>query len=158
MPGSRGRCTGRVALRFATVEHYTAAMVLSGAGDALGYRNQLWEYNESGPAIHRELQELGGLKNIKVELPDWPVSDDTVLHLATAEGLATGKTGEELLHEVATRYVEAMKDMDGRKPGPSSILGVSQLKPGKEEGYRVPYNPDGTGCGAAMRSMCIGLK
>lgn len=39
----------------------------------------------------QELQELGGLKNIKAELPDWPVSDDTVLHLATAEGLATGE-------------------------------------------------------------------
>lgn len=39
----------------------------------------------------QELKELGGLKNIKVELPDWPVSDDTVLHLATAEGLATGE-------------------------------------------------------------------
>lgn len=35
----------------------------------------------------------------------------------------TGKKGEELLHEVAARYVEGMKDMDGRKPGPSSILG-----------------------------------
>ncbi|XP_004080352.1 ADP-ribosylarginine hydrolase isoform X1 [Oryzias latipes] len=144
--------------RNASVEHYKAAMLLSGAGDALGYKNQLWEYNESGPAIHQELQELGGLKSIKVELPDWPVSDDTVLHLATAEGLATGKTGEELLHEVAARYVEGMKDMDGRKPGPSSILGVSQLKPGEEGGFRVPYNPEGTGCGAAMRSMCIGLK
>ncbi|GLD57400.1 ADP-ribosylarginine hydrolase [Lates japonicus] len=144
--------------RSATVEHYKAAMLLSGVGDALGYRNQLWEYNESGPAIHQELKELGGLKNIKAELPDWPVSDDTVLHLATAEGLATGKTGEELLHEVAARYVEGMKDMDGRKPGPSSILGVSQLKPGEEGGYRVAYNPEGTGCGAAMRSMCIGLR
>lgn len=96
----------------------------------------------------------------------------------------TGKTGDELLHEVAARYVEGMKDMDGRKPGPSSILGerkplfishswmlmakiicilfsllgVSQLKPGEEGGYRVPYNPEGTGCGAAMRSMCIGLR
>lgn len=42
----------------------------------------------------------------------------------------TGKTGEELLHEVAGRYVEGMKDMDGRKPGPSSILGkpLSWLK------------------------------
>lgn len=35
----------------------------------------------------------------------------------------TGKKGEELLHEVAARYVEGMKDMDGRAPGPSSILG-----------------------------------
>lgn len=34
-----------------------------------------------------------------------------------------GKEGEELLHEVAFRYVEGMKDMEGRKPGPSSILG-----------------------------------
>ncbi|CAM4708748.1 unnamed protein product [Leuciscus chuanchicus] len=106
-----------------TADHYTAGMLLSGAGDALGYRNQLWEYNQSGPAIHQELQELGGLKNIYVELPHWPVSDDTVLHLATAEALATGKVGEELLHEVAFRYVEGMNDMEGRKPGPSSILG-----------------------------------
>ncbi|XP_068610607.1 ADP-ribosylarginine hydrolase isoform X2 [Brachionichthys hirsutus] len=142
----------------ASLERYKAAMLLSGAGDALGYRNQLWESNLSGPAIHEELKELGGLEKIQAELPDWPVSDDTVLHLATAEGLATGKGGEELLHEVAARYVEGMKDMDGRWPGNSCIRGVSQLKPGMEGGYRVPYNPRGTGCGAAMRSMCIGLR
>lgn len=28
-------------------------MLLSGAGDAIGYRNKLWEYNKSGPAIHQ---------------------------------------------------------------------------------------------------------
>lgn len=38
----------------------------------------------------------------------------------------TGKIGEELLHEVAARYVEGMKDMDGRKPGPSSIWGETK--------------------------------
>ncbi|KAM8877831.1 ADP-ribosylhydrolase ARH1-like [Synchiropus picturatus] len=133
-------------------------MVLSGAGDALGFRNEMWEFNFSGPAIHKELQQLGGLKNIKVKLPDWPVSDDTVLHLATAEGLATGKAGEDLLHEVAARYMEAMKDLEGRAPGRACSLGISQLRPGEEGGFRVPYNPRGTGCGAAMRSMCIGLR
>jgi len=45
----------------------------------------------SDPLALQELSELGGLKNIEVRLPDWPVSDDTVLHLATAEGLATGE-------------------------------------------------------------------
>lgn len=141
-----------------TVEHYTAGMLLSGVGDALGYKNGQWEFNNSGPAIHQELQQLGGLKNISVELPDWPVSDDTVLHLATAEALATGKAGEELLHEVAFQYVEGMKDMKGRMPGHSTIQGVQQLRPGQEGGYRVPYNPEAKGCGAAMRSMCIGLR
>ncbi|NWI07190.1 ADPRH hydrolase, partial [Tichodroma muraria] len=132
-------------------------MVLSGVGDALGYRAGRWEYCTSGPQIHEELAQLGGLAAISLEPPEWPVSDDTVLHLATAEGLATGLEGEPLLQELARRYVAAMGDMEGRKPGPSSILGTSQLRPGEPEGYRIPFNPRGTGCGAAMRSLAIGL-
>ncbi|NP_001088264.2 uncharacterized protein LOC495095 [Xenopus laevis] len=137
---------------------YRAAMLLSAAGDALGYRNQLWEYCKSGPQIHNELQELGGLGSIRASLPDWPVSDDTVLHLATAESLGTGKLQEDLYMELASRYVSAMSDMEGRKPGPTSILGTSQLHPGEPGGYRIPFNPSATGCGAAMRAMCIGLR
>ncbi|XP_063031949.1 ADP-ribosylhydrolase ARH1-like [Melospiza melodia melodia] len=141
-----------------SVEAYEAAMVLSGVGDALGYRGALWEYCTSGPQIHGELAELGGLAAISLEPPEWPVSDDTVLHLATAEGLATGLEEEPLLQELAQRYVAAMGDMEGRKPGPSSILGTSQLRPGEPQGYRIPFNPRGTGCGAAMRSLAIGLR
>ncbi|CAM2114853.1 unnamed protein product [Caretta caretta] len=133
-------------------------MVLSGAGDALGYRNQRWEYCPSGPQIHAELAQLGGLGGIQAALPDWPVSDDTILHLATAEALATGLEGEPLLQELARGYVAAMGDMEGRKPGPTSILGTSQLRPGEPAGYRIPFNPNATGCGAAMRSMAIGLR
>ncbi|NWQ98873.1 ADPRH hydrolase, partial [Burhinus bistriatus] len=155
-------------------------MVLSGVGDALGYRGGRWEYCTSGPQIHAELAELGGLEAVTLEPPEWPVSDDTVLHLATAEGLATGLEGEPLLQELARRYVAAMGDMEGRKPGPTSILGewcprvgglresggshaptppgTSQLRPGEPEGYRIPFNPTGTGCGAAMRSLAIGLR
>ncbi|XP_072340111.1 LOW QUALITY PROTEIN: ADP-ribosylhydrolase ARH1-like [Scyliorhinus torazame] len=141
-----------------SVESYRAAMLLSAAGDALGYRNQRWEYCESGPQIHRELEELGGLGAIDVCLPDWRVSDDTVLHLATAEALNSGKLGEDLLQDLAARYVEGMKDMENRKPGPTSILGTSQLRVGEPGGYRIPFNPRALGCGAAMRSMCIGLR
>ncbi|NXL55097.1 ADPRH hydrolase, partial [Podilymbus podiceps] len=92
-----------------------------------------------------------------------------------------GLEGEPLLQELARRYVAAMDDMEGRKPGPTSILGewgprvwgesggvrgshvpgplgTSQLRPGEPEGYRIPFNPTGTGCGAAMRSLAIGLR
>lgn len=48
-------------------------------------------YYMTSVCVSQELQELGGLKSIRAELPDWPVSDDTVLHLATAEGLITGE-------------------------------------------------------------------
>lgn len=77
--------------RVPSVEAYEAAMVLSGVGDALGYRGGRWEYCTSGAQIHAELAELGGLEAITLQPPEWPVSDDTVLHLATAEALATGR-------------------------------------------------------------------
>lgn len=79
--------------RVPSVEAYEAAMVLSGVGDALGYRGGRWEYCTSGAQIHAELAELGGLEAITLQPPEWPVSDDTVLHLATAEALATGRGG-----------------------------------------------------------------
>uniref|UniRef100_A0A4W3IYN9 [Protein ADP-ribosylarginine] hydrolase-like n=1 Tax=Callorhinchus milii TaxID=7868 RepID=A0A4W3IYN9_CALMI len=123
-----------------------AAMLLSAVGDALGYRNARWEFCESGEQIHSELEGLGCLGNIHVCLPHWPVSDDTVLHLASAQALNTD--GDALLHEFAAQYVEAMKDMKGRNLDTYILLGWR----------RIPFNPKGVGCGAAMRSMCIGLR
>ncbi|XP_062859315.1 ADP-ribosylhydrolase ARH1-like isoform X2 [Trichomycterus rosablanca] len=139
----------------ASLQDYKAGMLLSGVGDAIGFK---WEFNYSGPLIHKSVQKLGGVKNITAKLPDWPVSDDTVLHLATAEALATGKEEEELLKLVASYYIEGMKDMTGRAPGGSTISGVSHLKPDLPDGYRIPYNRSSGGCGAAIRSMCIGLR
>ncbi|NXX56545.1 ADPRH hydrolase, partial [Scopus umbretta] len=150
-------------------------MVLSGVGDALGYRGGRWEYCTSGPQIHAELAELGGLEAITLKPPEWPGGSSL---MAPSPGLE----GEPLLQELARRYVAAMGDMEGRKPGPTSILGewglrvwgeseavrgshapdptpgTSQLRPGELEGYRIPFNPTGTGCGAAMRSLAIGLR
>ncbi|XP_065609837.1 ADP-ribosylhydrolase ARH1-like isoform X2 [Cyrtonyx montezumae] len=119
-------------------ERYEAALLLAAAGDALGFRGGLWEYCTAGAQIHAELRALGGLNRIELRPPEWRLSDDTVLHLATAEGLCSGLEGDALLQELARHYVAAMEDMEGRKPGPSSILGTSQLRPGEPHGYPRP--------------------
>ena len=72
---------------------YVACMVLGGTGDALGYKGGEWEFCRSGEQIHKELADLGGIENIDVALPEWIVSDDTVMHLATAEALVASPSG-----------------------------------------------------------------
>ncbi|XP_074220206.1 phospholipase A1 member A isoform X4 [Camelus bactrianus] len=141
------------------IEKYVAAMVLSAAGDALGYFNGKWEFLRNGEEIHRQLAQLGGLDAIDVER--WRVSDDTVMHLATAEALL--KAGNvlnlaRLYSLLAKHYQDCMGDMDGRAPGGASMQNAMLLEPDKANGWRIPFNSHEGGCGAAMRAMCIGLR
>lgn len=54
----------------------------------------------------------------------------------------TGLEGEPLLQELARRYVAAMGDMEGRKPGPSSMLGEQGPRiRGQAGGLREPHTP-----------------
>ncbi|XP_013411174.1 protein ADP-ribosylarginine hydrolase isoform X2 [Lingula anatina] len=143
------------------LDRYKASMVLSGVGDAMGYKNGKFEFNFVGEDIHKEVKKLGGISKLKIKLPDWRVSDDTVLHLATAESLARkSKNGdkEALYLDIAKSYKEGMHDMSGRAAGPTTMQACSQLRPERPKGYQVPFNTRGGGCGAAMRSMCIGLR
>ena len=96
---------------------FEACMVLSGVGDAIGYKNGAWEFCRSGERIHEQLQLLGGIENIKVDPLKWMISDDTVMHIATAEALiSTWANHEELFHALAKQYQLCMKDMTGRAP------------------------------------------
>ncbi|XP_067844257.1 ADP-ribosylarginine hydrolase [Heptranchias perlo] len=144
----------------ALLQRYVAALVLGGAGDALGFRNERWEFCGSGERIHAELRALGGLRGLRVS--GWRVSDDTVMHLATAEALAAARgpeeRPEELYRRMARKYQESMEDMEGRAPGITCIHSVRSLKPDSPDGWKIPFNPKGGGCGAAMRAMCIGLR
>jgi ADP-ribosylarginine hydrolase len=64
----------------------------SGAiGDAIGYKNGSWEFCRDGRFIHNELESLGGLENLCIDKTNWRVSDDTVMHIATAEALVDWK-------------------------------------------------------------------
>ena len=47
-------------------ERYRACMVLSGVGDALGYKNGEWEFCHTGKYIHDQLKSLGGIQNINI--------------------------------------------------------------------------------------------
>eukprot|EP00128_Syssomonas_multiformis_P016441 Colp12_sorted_trinity150504_noHs@27787 len=101
---------------------------------------------------------MGGLSKIVVKLPDFNLSDDTIMHIATAEALARDwKTDEELFDSFAHYYKECFKDMMNRAPGRTTDNSIRRLKPGQPNGWMIPYNPRAGGCGAAMRSMCIGL-
>uniref|UniRef100_A0A8C5MA28 ADP-ribosylhydrolase ARH1 n=1 Tax=Leptobrachium leishanense TaxID=445787 RepID=A0A8C5MA28_9ANUR len=141
------------------VENYVAAMVLSAAGDALGYNNGNWEFCRQGNMIHGELAKLGGMENLDVE--SRKVSDDTVMHIATAEALVKAGTHiepEKLYPLLAKKYKECMDDMDGRAPGGTCVSNAERLKPKIPNGWKIPFENHAGGCGAAMRAMCIGLR
>ena len=139
-------------------KRFEASMVLAGVGDAIGYKNGAWEFCRSGERIHEQLALLGGIEAFKVDPSKWMVSDDTVMHIATAEALLSKwSTFEELYHSLAKHYKECMKDMAGRAPGITCGAKIRLLRPTVPKGYTIPFNPSGGGCGAAMRSAPIGL-
>jgi ADP-ribosylglycohydrolase len=74
---------------------------------------------------------------LNLAFPKWHVSDDTILNIASAEGLLKeAKTRNEMLQNLYDKYVLGMHDMNGRSPG----LSCSQnLRPSKLWNYMVPF-------------------
>jgi len=138
------------------LDRYKASMLLSAAGDAIGYYNGRWEFNYDGADIHEQAKAMGGVEKIVVNPHKWMVSDDTVMHVATAKAIlkvGKKKMSEEMWKALCDEYVACWSLMAGRGPGPTCAKAIGTMK-----SYgQVSYNGGGGGCGAAMRTMCLGL-
>jgi ADP-ribosylarginine hydrolase len=69
------------------INQFKATMVLAAVGDAMGYRRGMWEFNKKGVKIHEDMMNMtdqAGIKGLKLNYTDFPYSDDTVMHIATA--------------------------------------------------------------------------
>ena len=58
-------------------------MLYAGLGDAMGYKKGDWEFEKDAQKMLADIHQLGGISNILVDEENWPVSDDTVMHMAT---------------------------------------------------------------------------
>ncbi|XP_038617508.1 protein ADP-ribosylarginine hydrolase-like protein 1 isoform X1 [Tachyglossus aculeatus] len=142
------------------MEKFKAAVLLGAVGDALGYRNASRENSALGTKIREELKALGGLDKLVISPDKWPVSDNTVLHMTTAEALTTDYWClEDLYRELVKRYVEIAEKLPGRQSDPATAEGCSQLKPDNYLlAWHTPFNEKGSGFGAATKAMCIGMR
>ncbi|XP_054303047.2 inactive ADP-ribosyltransferase ARH2 isoform X2 [Pongo pygmaeus] len=142
------------------MEKFKAAMLLGSVGDALGYRNVCKENSTVGMKIQEELQRSGGLDHLVLSPGEWPVSDNTIMHIATAEALTTDYWClDDLYREMVRCYVEIIEKLPERRPDPATIEGCAQLKPNNYLlAWHTPFNEKGSGFGAATKAMCIGLR
>nr|XP_009936172.1 PREDICTED: [Protein ADP-ribosylarginine] hydrolase-like protein 1 [Opisthocomus hoazin] len=142
------------------MDKFKAALVLAGVGDALGYRNFSRENNALGAKIQQELKEIGGLENLVLSPDKWPVSDNTLMHMATAEAVITDYWClEDLYRELVKRYVDAVDKLSGRRPDPATIEGCRELKPDNYLlAWHTPFNEKGSGFGASTKAMCLGMR
>ncbi|XP_062463012.1 inactive ADP-ribosyltransferase ARH2 isoform X1 [Pezoporus occidentalis] len=142
------------------MDKFKAALVLAGVGDALGYRNFSRENNALGAKIQQELKEIGGLENLVLSPDKWPVSDNTFMHMATAEAVITEyRSLEDLYRELVKRYLDAIDKLSGRRPDPATIEGCRELKPDNHLlAWHTPFNEKGSGFGASTKAMCLGMR
>uniref|UniRef100_A0A8C8FJG4 ADP-ribosylhydrolase ARH1 n=1 Tax=Oncorhynchus tshawytscha TaxID=74940 RepID=A0A8C8FJG4_ONCTS len=90
-----------------------------------------------------EVQKIGSLE--KLNAKEFPISDDTVMHLTTAEVLVKVVEGERAFFPNYT-------------PSLSSVLTALPGAYGELRGtLKDSFCRKGGGCGAAVRAMCIGL-
>lgn len=149
-------------------DKYIATMLLHALGDTIGFKNGDWEFFKDNTVYGATLEklyefiDLGGINDIDLE--NWIVSDDTILHMAIARSLILGygdlKELEDNTAKHIVRAVDAMKrDEENKKNryvGNAVAKHVDMIHSGSDW-RKFEFDKYGGGNGSAMRSNCIGL-
>lgn len=158
-------------------ERYIATLILHAVGDTIGFKNGEWEFKfGSGKIVSLsttleilyEFIALGGINDINLE--NWHVSDDTIMHMTIAYALVDiNTTDDKLFNEIHHNYMAAYEVMKrDQKKGIKRYMGIITKKylesmigiaplGNKQDGRTLPYDPLSGGNGAAMRTHSIGL-
>lgn len=146
---------------------FHACLLLHALGDTIGFKNGDWEFNYHIPKVDYtftleivfEFFSLGGINGIN--LKGWIVSDDTLFHLKTAIALIKESNDVNNFAETVTlEYIDALDKMKNEKryPGVATVDNLQDIKNITDrKWFNTPYNFHFGGCGAAMRTPCIGL-
>jgi ADP-ribosylglycohydrolase len=161
-------------------EKYMATFILHAVGDTLGFKNGEWEFNYNKETDLDSIYEfiydfidLGGINGIN--LKDWIISDDTIYHIATANGFYkfygnyfNQENNEQIINE---KFIECLKDelilmhnrlvLEEKKdiyryPGKATEKYIQKFTE-ISDGRNLPYDETSGGNGAAMKNLCIGL-
>lgn len=147
-------------------ERYKATLYLHTLGDIIGFKNSDWEFNNgfgyTAPLSYTneilyEFISLGGINRLDVS--KWIASDDTIFHLATAEGLLKEHDNLNKLCDILSqKYIKELenKNMKKRYPGKTMSIELNRIKKGLKWN-KIEYSNYAGGSGASMKSSCIGL-
>ncbi|XP_067898439.1 uncharacterized protein [Heterodontus francisci] len=136
------------------MERYEAAMVLGALGNAMGYHNVCHECNKPGLKL-TESDLSGEIDTMISKSFQWQAPFDTLMHMATAEALASGWDSlQELCSQAAKRYLITLHRYQTRHP--KSVSDGVQTKNYISKGY-TPLSRREPKFGAATRTMCIGM-
>jgi len=150
-------------------DKYIGTFLLHALGDTIGYKNGFWEFfdvheNDMAPALEKlcEFIDLGGINDINLQ--NWRVSDDTLLHMAVGKSLLENyKSYNELLDITKKNFIISAHQMgidhsegNSRGIGQSTLKYIVKMHEG-EDWKNFKYDKNSVGNGVAMRSLCIGL-
>lgn len=154
---------------------YINCLLVGALGDIIGFGNGKTEFNNNNTIIKcdDDKEDCANFSNYNIwnfinngginqyNIKDLIVSDDTILHLATAKGLINvkDKSDDKIIDSIANSLTKDYKNdeiKDNRAYGEKTKKGLERLLRGKNW-RKYEFSENAGGSGASMRNMILGV-